>query len=144
MTRTMTFPHWSTDGRQIAFVSDRGGTPQIYLWTQGTPACAADLRGGLHTTPPGTPVDRNAMKAGGRHLPGHVNRNPGGTPVPGLDQGGRKRATRLVAAARYIAFVCAQGKVEGLRDELNGTNVRVIHEGLDAYVSHVVAPSKFL
>src|SRR5262249_11386894 len=45
-------PSWAPDGRRIAFVSNRGGSPQIYIMTaNGSEARRITFQGNYNTTP---------------------------------------------------------------------------------------------
>ncbi len=136
-------PTWSPDGRQIAFVSDRGGTPQIYLMdSSGANVRRLTFEGGYNTTPAWHPrANRIAYegRAGGTFQI-MVMETEGGMPVQ-LTTNGRSENPAWSPDGRYIAFVSrVGGKSRVCVMNSNGTNVRVIHEGLDAYVSPTWSP----
>ena len=136
-------PTWSPDGKQIAFVSDRGGTPQIYLMdVTGANVRRLTFEGGYNTSPAWHPrANRIAYegRAGGTFQV-MVMETEGGTPVQ-LTTNGRCENPAWSPDGRYIAFVSRLGgKSRVCVMNSNGTNVRVIHEGLDAYVSPTWSP----
>jgi Tol biopolymer transport system component len=69
-----------------------------------------------------------------------VMETEGGTPVQ-LTTNGRSENPAWSPDGRYIAFVSRLGgKARVCVMNSNGTNVRVIHEGLDSYVSPTWSP----
>ncbi len=65
----------------------------------------------------------------------------GGMPVRLTTNGGRNENPAWSPDGRYIAFVSRLGgKARVCIMNSNGTNVRVIHEGLDSYVSPTWSP----
>ncbi len=136
-------PTWSPDGKQIAFVSDRGGTPQIYLMdSSGANVRRLTFEGGYNTTPSWHPR-ANRIAYEGRadgSFQIMVIETEGGSPVQ-LTTGGRSENPAWSPDGRYIAFVSrVGGKSRVCVMNSNGTNVRVIHEGLDNYVSPTWSP----
>jgi len=136
-------PTWSPDGRQIAFVSDRGGTPQIYLMDAGGGNVRRlTFEGGYNTTPAWHPRSNRIAYEGraGGTFQVMVIETEGGMPVQVSANGGRNENPAWSPDGRYIAFVSRLGKSRVCVMNSNGTNVRVIHEGLDAYVSPTWSP----
>ena len=141
-------PTWSPDGKQIAFVSDRGGTPQIYLMdSSGAGVRRLTFEGGYNTSPAWHPRSNRIAYEGraGGTFQVMVMETEGGTPVQ-LTTNGRSENPAWSPDGRYIAFVSRLGgKVQGLRHELQ-RHQRARHpRGARCLrVPHVVAPLKFL
>jgi TolB protein len=136
-------PAWSPDGKQIAFVSDRGGTPQIYLMdASGANVRRLTFEGGYNTSPAWHPranrVAYEGRASGNFQI--MVMETEGGAPTQ-LTNNGRSENPAWSPDGRYIAFVSRLGgKSRVCVMNSNGTNIRVIHEGLDNYVSPTWSP----
>ncbi len=107
-----TSPSWSPDCSKIAFVSDRGGTPQIYVMNAGGgDARRLTFSGTYNTTPDWSPRgnkiafsardERNQFDIFVVDLDGHIERLT-------QDQGSNEEPT-WSPDGRYVAFISSRG-----------------------------------
>lgn len=120
-------PTWSPDGGMIAFVSDRGGSPQIYVMTASGRGLRKITSGSQSTDPDWSPskeVNRIAFVKleGGANI---YSISPDGTGQERLTSAGRNENPSWSPDGNYIAFSSTRGGSKDLyMMYLNGQNQR--------------------
>ncbi len=126
-------PTWSPDGSKIAFVSDRGGSPGIYVMNSNGSGVRKISSGGYSTDPSWSPnpqVNKIAfvkLDGGGANI---YAINPDGSDEQRLTGAGRNETPSWSPDGHYIAFTSTR---EGAKDVyimyLNGENQRRLSQG---------------
>ncbi len=122
-------PTWSPDGGQIAFVSDRSGSPQVYIMSSSGGNPRRITSGGYNTDPtwsPNAAVNRISFV---RVEGGEANIftvNPDGSDVQKLTRGGRRNENPSWSPdGHYIAFSSTRSGAKNIyMMYLNGENQR--------------------
>jgi TolB protein len=122
-------PTWSPDGRQIAFVSDRAGSPGIYVMNSNGGNVRKITSGGYSTDPAWSPnisVNRIAFV---RVEGGEANIftvNPDGSDVQKLTRGSRRNENPSWSPdGHYVSFSSTRGGAKNIYIMyLNGENQR--------------------
>jgi TolB protein len=129
-------PTWSPSGRQIAFVSDRAGTPQIYVMNSDGSSVRKVSSGGYSTDPswsPNTEVNRIAfVKVEGAEA-NIFTVSPDGSDEQRLTWASRRNENPTWSPdGHYIAFSSTRGGHKDLfMMYLNGQNQRPLTNGGD-------------
>lgn len=126
-------PTWSPDGSRIAFVSDRGGSPAIYVMSSGGGGVRRISSGGYSTDPSWSP-NPEVNKIAFVKVEGSANIytvNPDGSGEKRLTTGsGRNENPAWSPDGRYIAFSSTRNAAKDIYIMyMNGENQRRLSQG---------------
>ncbi len=136
-------PCYSPDGQQIAFVSNRAGSPQIYVMNaDGSNVRRLTFDGNYNTSPSWSPKGGKIAyegMVGGRFQIFSVDED-GLNPIQ-LTTEGNNESPSWSPDGKYIAFTSKKdGKAKIAIINANGTNLRILQEGPDNYLSPSWSP----
>ncbi|MEQ9620212.1 MAG: hypothetical protein RIG61_13705 [Deltaproteobacteria bacterium] len=126
-------PTWSPDGGRIAFVSDRGGSPAIYVMSSSGGGVRKISSGGYSTDPSWSPspqVNKIAfvkLDGGGANI---FTVSPDGSEEKRLTAAGRNENPSWSPDGHYIAFSSTRSAAKDIYIMyLNGENQRRLSQG---------------
>lgn len=136
-------PSYSPTGQQIAFVSNRAGSPQIYVMNDdGSNVRRLTFEGNYNTSPSWSPKGGKIAyegMTGGRFQIFTVDED-GFNPIQ-LTQEGNNESPAWSPDGKYIAFTTKKdGRARIAIINASGTNLRILHDGPDNYLSPSWSP----
>jgi TolB protein len=108
-------PTISPDGNHIAFVSDRGGSPQIYtMQRDGSDIRRISFEGSYNTSPNWSPRGDKIVFSGRRNTNQIFIVNPDGTGLTQLTTQGNNEDPSFSPDGRFITFTSDRDGVKGV------------------------------
>jgi TolB protein len=105
----------SPDGKYIAFVSDKGGSPQIYtVRREGSDVRRITFKGSYNTSPSWSPKGDRIVFAGRQGTNQIFIVNPDGTGLTQLTTRGNNEVPSFSPDGRYITFSSDRDGVKGI------------------------------
>lgn len=126
-------PSWSPDGRRLAFVSNRSGTPQIYIMDMTSKAVTRLTYQGTYNTDPSWSPKGDWIAYAGRDEGSYhifIIRPEGGTPLRLTNSQGNHESPSWSPDGRQIVFSRTRNDKQQLCVMLkNGSGIRVLFPG---------------
>jgi TolB protein len=108
-------PSVSPDGKSIAFVSDRGGTPQIYVMrSDGSEVRRVTFEGSYNTSPCWSPSGDRIAFSGRRGKNQIFTIKPDGSELMQLTDSGNNEDPSFSPDGRYITFMSDRDRTKSI------------------------------